>query len=201
MPAEANADETVEGEVQTEDNDEVTDDRATATSDESADTDALDPSSEAAEAGASSTTALTIIERPEFFLTLDETDIIVEYYFPQPIWHDLNLFDPQNPSWFSTETRVLILTMNYLNEALGLMLEMKLVIQLTDEGLYMADFSSNRHRLKFTENSTYYYLSSIMVLNVVLTIITFFNIEQERWEKTLMDEEKRRKEAEELKAQ
>ena len=61
---------------------------------------------------------LITIERPEFFITLDETDIIVEYYFPQPIWHDLNLKDPENPSWLSTETRVLILTMDYLNEAL-----------------------------------------------------------------------------------
>ena len=31
-----------------------------------------------------------------------------------------------------------------------------------------------------------------MVLNVVLTIITFFNIKQERWEKELMEEELRR---------
>ena len=58
-----------------------------------------------------------------------------------------------------------------------------MVIQLTDEGLYMADFSSNRHRLKFQENNTFLYLSAIMILNVVLTIITFFNIKQERWEK------------------
>ena len=83
--------------------------------------------------------------------------------------------------------------MNYLNESLELMMEMKLVIQKTDEGLYMADISSNRHRLRFKETNTYWYLAGIMTLNIVLTIITFFNIKQERWEKALMEEEIKRK--------
>ena len=68
-------------------------------------------------------------------------------------------------------------------------MEIKLVVEKTDQGLYLVDMVSNRARLAFSDNTSYVYLFVIFILGVVLTTITMFNIKQEREEKQLLKEE------------
>ena len=48
-------------------------------------------------------------------------------------------------------TKLLVLTLNYMNEQMEMMMQVNIVIQKTDEGLYMVDFATNRVRLEFKD--------------------------------------------------
>ena len=56
----------------------------------------------------------------------------------------------------------------------------------------MLDFATNRARLEFDDPKTVRNLALLFGLNVCLTIITLFNIKQERQENVLIQEDIKR---------
>ena len=105
------------------------------------------------------------------------------------------------PSWAEEPTRSLVWTLNYLNDNLGLLLEVKIAVIRTDEGLYTVDIATDRARLPRDESKTNMYLLFIALLNAVLVTVTMFNIRQERKDNELVVREQKRQEEAELAAQ
>lgn len=56
------------------------------------------------------------------------------------------------PSWATAPTRVIILTLNYINDNLGMLMEIKVILFKTNEGLWVGDFSTNRARFNYQKD-------------------------------------------------
>ena len=96
------------------------------------------------------------------------------------------------PSWAEDPTRSLVWTLNYLNDSLGLLMEVKIAVIMTDEGLYTVDIATDRARLPRDDSTTNMYLLFIALLNAVLVTVTMFNIRQERKDNELVVREQKR---------
>ena len=97
--------------------------------------------------------------------------------------------NPLGPIWSDDPTRAMVWTLHFLNDQLGLLMEVKVVVVKTDGGLYTVDFATQRARLPINDAKTWRLMALGAFINAVLLAVTLLSIRQERWEQELVEAE------------
>ena len=103
------------------------------------------------------------------------------------LWKDI-----EQRNWLAKPTRIFILTMNFLNEGEGIIVVFKVLIEHTEEGLYLVDYTFQRIVQRKISVMSYI----IFGINFVLFLILLSNIKSDRQDKELVEKANRRKENE-----